>query len=188
MEPNISKYSDASTARTCLVCARQRAENLAVFGVKSVLELCVGPSLKTLEKVYNEVGIQVTGNDIDERWKKYYPEGRWLMGDARKLLFRHMYPFDAIVVAPPLSKNCSGKREDSLSIDQVVPTYYDFLDLPAAVIAFVLPGRTLSIKEDRAQLHKLIAAVEDRRMEAQIVPLKNKVVKYVDLYGISRDI
>ena len=80
---NISKFSDLATANTCLSCAEQRAQNLASLGVKTVIELCVGPSLAVLESVYRKQNITVTGNDIDSRWKEYYPRGKWIIGDAR---------------------------------------------------------------------------------------------------------
>lgn len=180
---NISLSTDEKTARTCLVCAKQRAENLSILGAKSVLELCVGPSLKTLEKVYGEHKITVAGNDIDERWQRYYPVGKWLIGDATKL--KNISMFDAVVVAPPLSKNCSGKREDSLSIEEVNPSFTNFLHLTNKTIVFVLPGRTLSVKNDLSQLHRLLSIIRKEmphRQNIDIVPLKNKVNKYIDLY------
>ncbi len=80
---NVSTESDDSTARTRTSCAEQRAEHLSMLGSKNVLELCVGPSLKTLEVQYSKHGIQVTGNDLEPRWKSYYPKGKWIIGDAR---------------------------------------------------------------------------------------------------------
>lgn len=176
---NISTHQDEQTARTCLECAHQRAENLSILGVGKVLELCVGPSLRALEGAYRRFGIGVTGNDIDPRWKGYYPAGKWLIGDAREI---DVSGYDAVVVAPPLSRGCSGKREDSLSLDKVVPSYYDFLNLNSKVIVYVLPGRTLSIKEDRKQLHRFLAQLSGK---IEVVPLKKKVVKYVDVYVVS---
>jgi len=176
---NISTQDNERTARTCLECASQRAENLSVLGVKKVLELCVGPSLRDLEQEYAKYGITVTGNDIDPRWKDYYPTGKWVIGDARKV---KTHGFDAVVVAPPLSKGCSGKREDSLSLDKVFPSYYDFLSLKVPVSVLVLPGRTLSVREDREQLHKLLACIPGK---VEMVPLKKKVVKYLDLYVLK---
>ena len=188
MTSNTSKYSDTRTANTCLDCASQRAENLAILGVKSVLELCVGPSLRVLEREYANHGIIVTGNDIDPRWRDYYTKGKWLIGDATKL---DTSGFDAVVVAPPLSRGCSGKREDSLSIEQVTPSYYSFLALNNPVVAFVLPGRTLSLRDDRRALHRLLGALagvsreDGKTRKVELVPLRKKVVKYVDLYVIA---
>jgi hypothetical protein len=173
---NTSRFSNEKTANTCLSCAEQRAENLAVLGVKSVLELCVGPSLQVLEESYSKFGITVTGNDIDPRWKSFYPKGKWVIGDATIV---DTSKFDAVVVAPPLSKFCSGRREDSLSLEQVTPSYYNFLNLKSNVVVFVLPGRTLSLKEDRKQLYKFMASLKGK---VELVPLKNKVTKYIDLY------
>lgn len=178
--PNISAVSDSLTARTRGSCAFSRAENLASLGVKSVLELMTGPSLRTLEQAYKSLGImKVAGNDIDPRWKKYYSVGKWIIGDARKV---DTSGYDAVVVAPPLSKGCSGKRSDSLSLDQVFPSYYDFLSLPNKIIVFVLPGRTLSLKEDRKQLYKFLSKIQ---CHYEIVPLVDKVVKYVDVYVVN---
>lgn len=176
MNANVSKFADNSTARTCPECAHQRAENLAVLGVKTVLELCVGPSLEALEQAYTEFGIKVVGNDIDPRWQTYYPSGEWLIGDATKL---NTSGFDAVVVAPPLSRGCSGKREDSLSLEEVTPSYYDFLGIKAPVVAYVLPGRTLSVKEDRRQLYRFLSRLQGR---VEVVPLRKKVTKYLDIY------
>lgn len=181
---NLSKYDSSQTAKTCLVCARQRAENLFVLGVKSVLELCVGPSLLDLEQCYRSHGITVYGNDIDSRWQRHYPQGNWLVGDARAIKNDVVAGFDAVVVAPPLSQGCSGKRQDSLSLNQVFPRYTDFFHLRNKVIVFVLPGRTLSLKDDTKQLHEFISRLHFNYTSAKvsIVPLKNKVTKYVDIY------
>jgi hypothetical protein len=176
---NLSTYKNEQTARTCLECASQRAENLSILGVKTVLELCVGPSLQDLEGEYSKHGIKVTGNDIDPRWKDYYPSGNWVIGDATKL---DTSGYDAVVVAPPLSKGCSGRREDSLSLDEVTPSYYSFLNTKSKVTVFVLPGRTLSLKQDREQLHRFLAHLSGH---VEIVPLKKKVVKYLDVYVVS---
>lgn len=173
---NVSIVSDDTTARTCVACAAQRAENLAALGVRRVLELCVGPSLRDLEAAYAAHEIAVVGNDIDARWKRYYPRGSWIVGDARSVDVRG---FDAVVVAPPLSRGCSGRREDSLSLDEVVPSYYDFVSMAAPLIVFVLPGRTLSLRGDRSQLHRFLGSLSGR---AEVVPLREKVVKYVDIY------
>lgn len=186
---NVSFYSDEQTARTCLDCAQQRAENLYVLNVSTVLELCVGPSLKQLESCYAQYDIQTTGNDIDARWKDYYPKGKWLIGDATKL--PETNNFDAVVVAPPLSKGCSGRRLESLSLEQVTPSYYGFVQLqPKIVTVHVLPGRTLSLKDDRKQLHKFLNHLErqPKVKSVSVVPLKfkNKVTKYVDVYVVYK--
>lgn len=178
---NISQFEDNKTARTRLSCAEQRAVNLSILGCKRVLELMVGPSLRTLEQFYNLNGIEVTGNDIDPRWKSYYPNGNWLIGDANKI---NTSGFDAIVVAPPLSKGCSGKREDALSLEEVVPSYYNFLNLKASVITYVLPGKTLSIKKDKEQLFKFLSHLKGRY---EICPLVDKVIKYIDVYYIKEN-
>lgn len=63
---NTSILDNKQTANTHYICAKQRAENLYSLGAKSVLELCVGPSLSVLEKAYKKYEISVTGNDIDK--------------------------------------------------------------------------------------------------------------------------
>ena len=177
---NISIYSDSKTANTRLNCAKQRAENLAILlgpGAK-VMELCVGPSLHRLELEYARYGIACWGNDIDPRWKSYYPGGKWMIGDALNL---NLTGFDAIVFAPPLSAGCSGRREDSLSLEKVNPSYYKFLDAYRGFTGhkvMVLPGRTLSLKHDRDELYKLLKQLP----HYDIVPLVDKVTKYVDIY------
>lgn len=172
---NISKYSNEQTAKTSYICALQRAENLAILGCKSVLELCVGPSLKTLEMAYNKFEISVVGNDIDERWKDYYPQGKWIINDARIV---NTSNFDAVVFAPPLSKSCSGTREDALCLEDIFPSYYDFLNLKSKISVYVLPGKTLSLKNDRKQLYKFLSKINNY----EIVKIKNKVTKYIDVY------
>lgn len=175
---NISKYSDLQTANTNLICATQRAENLFVLGSKNVLELCVGPSLQRLELEYRKFGISCVGNDIDPRWKNFYPRGKWHIGDALSL---DVSGYDTLVFAPPLSQGCSGRREDSLSLDKVTPSYNDFLEAYKnfkGIKVLVLPGRTLSLREDRDKLHKLLSNIDNY----DIVPLRKRIVKYVDIY------
>ena len=179
---NISAYSDLQTANTNILCAQQRAFNLAVLSSKKVLEMCTGPSLHVLETEYAKYDIKCWGNDIDPRWKEYYPQGNWIIGNALQLNI-DLNEFDTIVFAPPLSNNCSGQRQDSLSINNVTPSYYTFLqgiqDF-TGIIVLVLPGRTLSLRSDKKQLYQLINFIGNKKIE--IVPLKNKVVKYVDIY------
>lgn len=174
---NISTYSDNQTANTSYGCALQRAENLAALNVKTAIELCVGPSLKILERVYSKFGISVVGNDIEPRWKKFYPKGEWIIGDARAI---DVSKFDAVIIAPPLSKNCSGRREDSLRLDYVFPKYESFLHLTNKVVVYVLPGRTLSLKEDRSELYRFVSRI---KKSYDIIPLIDKVIKYVDIYS-----
>ena len=174
---NLSIVADNITARTNAQSAQQRAENMYLLGVKKVLELCVGPSLCVLEKEYSKYGITCYGNDIDSRWKRYYPAGKWIIGDCFSIDYSE---FDGVVFAPPLSKGCTGKREDSLSIMDVRPRYVDFLNLNISkTMCLVLPGRAMATKRDRDQFYKLISKVQ----QYQLVPLtKNGVTKYWDLY------
>lgn len=180
---NISNYNDIETANTNSICALQRAENLFSLGVKHVIELCVGPSLSILESNYNKFGIECTGNDIDARWMHYYPQGKWIIGDCMSIT---LDAFDAVVFAPPLSLGCSGRREDSLSIDQVIPSYGTSISLlmqyPCKVTTLVLPARSMSLKDDRKQLFKLLNKIQRLNKKFELIPLKNKVVKYWDLY------
>lgn len=175
MQNYLSEFEDHKTAKTDYICALQRAKNLSDLGRKDVIELCVGPSLQTLEKAYRLFGINVTGNDIDPRWMRMYPNGNWIIGDCREV---NLDMFDCVVYAPPLSKGCSGKREDSLSIDEVFPPYSSFLSRSILTV-LVLPGRTLSTREDRSQLHKLLKQIN---RPYELVAIRNKVVKYWDLY------
>lgn len=179
MESNfrISLFDNKSTAKTCVDVADQRAENLAILGVKNVIELCVGPSLKQLERAYTRFNIQVTGNDIEQRWQKFYPKGKWIIGDALNIDYSG---FDAIVFAPPLSHGCSGKRNDSLRISQVKPSYKDFLKASQNIKAkkiLVLPGRSFATKYDRRDFYEFTSSISNY----QIVPMKSKkIVKYYD--------
>lgn len=185
MNANVSVADDLGTASTREECARQRATHLAVMGARDVLELCVGPSLETLERAYGEKGLRVTGNDIDTRWRRFYPKGRWVMGDAMSVPYDG---FDAVVFAPPLSEGCLGTREASLSVDQVRPSYRDFLQRVKGfrgVVTLVLPGRSLSTRHDRKQLFALTSTLPS----CEVVPLtsgRRQVTKYVDVYIDTR--
>mgnify|MGYP001586547743 CR=1 FL=1 len=184
--PNLSIFPVNETATTSSCIAHQRAENMFSFGRKNVIELCVGPSLKCLQKSYENFDIKVTGNDIEKRYEKSFSEGKWIIGDCFSFSFEK---YDGIVFAPPLSRNCSGKREDSLCIDQVNPSYNKFLekikkDAKDKTYVLVLPGRSLSLKEDRKQFHKLLDNVLRRGYNLETVEMKcNKgITKYIDLY------
>jgi hypothetical protein len=179
---NVSVVGDDTTARTHPDCARQRAENLAVFGVTNVLELCVGPSLATLEQEYARFGITVTGNDIDQRWKRYHPTGRWIIGDALRIDYT---PFDAVVFAPPLSRGCTGHRQDSLSIDQVVPRYRDFLVSSEGfrgLVCLVLPARSTATELDRRQLYALLSMLSVPFDVVSLSAGRRAITKYHDVY------
>lgn len=184
VRPNTSQVEDEVTARTCLDVADQRAENLAILGVKNVIELCVGPSLCTLEQSYQRYGISCSGNDIQSRWSDYYRKGRWLLGDCFQVPHE---AFDGIVFAPPLSKGCTGRREDSLSIDEVFPRYTDFLSKlsPGKTFVLVLPARSWATRQDREQYFNLLAKIHARGYSADAVAMtsgKRKITKYIDLY------
>lgn len=178
---NLSVLDFDTTARTQVTCARQRASYLSDLGINSVLELCVGPSLKTLELAYAEFSIGVTGNDIDKRWVDYYPQGNWIIGDAMEI---DHSGFDCIVFAPPLSQGCSGKREDALSIYDVVPSYFDFIKrLHNKLYVLVLPGRSFSTQEDRNQFYHLGSSI----YRYDLIPLISKgISKYYDLVVDNR--
>jgi hypothetical protein len=182
---NVSAYANDETATTREECALQRIEHLSVLGARDVIELCVGPSLRVLERLGAAHGIRVAGNDVDPRWARAYLEGTWVVGDALEV---DLGPYDAAVFAPPLSRGCFGRREDALSIDGVVPAYRDFLARAAAqqkLLVLVLPGRSLSTADDRRQLHALIAHITGLGRRPEVVPLTagaKKLVKYVDVY------
>ena len=188
MNNNISVVSNDATARTQVGCATQRAEYLTILGTKKVLELCVGPSLKTLETEYNKYDIEVSGNDIDIRWKRYYPAGRWHMGDAFALDYS---AWDAVVFAPPLTKGCTGRREDALRINEVRPGYRAFIDVLKrqeyrGIAVLVLPGRAKADPVDRQQYADLISYIwRQNYFMVDECPLSigaRRTVKYTDLY------
>ena len=184
---NLSCVPNAQTAHTNEDAATERAYNLACYNSKKVLELCVGPSLATLEDAYKKQDIEVTGNDIDKRWQDFYPKGKWIIGNCMDIPY---HEFDTVVFAPPLSKGCTGKREDSLMINQVTPAYRKFVydaQYRGKLLVLVLPGRSLSTKEDRKQLYSLLSYCQDRSFLKcyDLVPLKcgkRGIVKYVDIY------
>jgi hypothetical protein len=186
---NLSGFSDSKTARTSEVCAQQRAQNLRSCGTRSVLELCTGPSLRGLENAYREVGIRCFGNDIDPRWKTAYPHGEWVLGDA--LTVKIPEDVDTVMFAPPLSHACSGKREDSLSIFEVRPSYTEFIlrELPENihVVGLCLPGRSFSTREDRTDFFYLLSEIRKIPGYSSLYwsPLSNGCTKYVDVY-VSR--
>lgn len=180
---NIAQYDKVAT--TIQSVAKSRAEYAAVLGIKNIIELCVGPSLQTLKNEYAKFDISVTGNDVDSRW--FDSKLNWLMGDALNI---DISSFDAAVFAPPLSRGCSGKREDALMIEQVSPRYDSFLakdDLPKAVI-LVCPARALSTREDISQLHKLKTLASKKFEHVEIISsydAKNKCRKYVELWCVN---
>lgn len=181
---NLSLYADELTASTSVDCATQRAENMSILGVRSVLELCVGPSLSVLSAEYSRFGIRTIGNDIDSRWLKHAAHMSWRIGDCLSIGWDGA---DAVVFAPPLSKGCSGKREDALSIDAVAPSYTSFVDRfkteNVGVGVLVLPARSLATQDDRRQLHSLLSRLNG--FNASVVPLasrKRNIRKYVDVY------
>lgn len=190
MEINLSTQSDLATAKTNMESAIQRAINLKNIGVKSVLELCCGPSLKTLVAAYKMNGISCWGNDIDNRWVNYYPQGYWIIKDCLKLNKDSIKFFNAVVFAPPVTKGCTGKREDSLMIEQVTPSYYDFLEYIKdykGIKALVLPARSILAGEDNNQYHKLINYIYKNYNVSYIdvkhlTEGKRKIRKYVDVY------
>lgn len=182
---NVSKFEDNKTANTQNIIAQQRAENLFVLNKRNVLELCVGPSLNILQKEYNKFGIYVTGNDIEQRWKNYFPQGNWIIGNCFDINYKN---FDVIVFAPPLSKNCSGKREDSLMIEQVNPSYYDFIKklklFKNKNAVLVLPARSISTKYDKIQYFKLLAFLQNSGYNPVVREMKDNknIRKYIDIY------
>lgn len=146
------------------------------------MELCVGPSLPTLYRAYKEVGIECFGNDIDPFWRREYVNN-FTFGDALDIPLHH---YDTAVFAPPLSKNFTGKREDSLRVSQVRPAYTDFLsrtDLPRRLV-LVLPGRSLSTRQDRDDFYCLLKHIKGSyEVDCDsLLDEKKKVVKYIDLY------
>lgn len=179
---NISNFSDQKTANTNIVSAKQRAAYLNSIHAHNIMKLCVGPSLKRLQAVYANYGISCWGNDIDSRWKEYYPQGHWMIGDALRLV-QKLQRFDTIVFAPPLSKGCSGRREDSLYLKDVSPGYKEFLQaykqyIGVKNLVLVLPGKTLSIKSEKNEMYKLLSCIN---VPYQIIPLTNVCVKYIDI-------
>lgn len=176
---NVSQVSDSETARTDKDCALQRAQNLYLLGATRVLELCAGPSLETLEEAYSTYGLKVTGNDIDKRWADYYPSGDWCLGDCLEIPYDD---FDAVVFAPPLSRGCSGRRRDALSINQVFPRYIDFMRRRfKGIRCIVLPARSFATKYDRKEFFDLTFDL----VNPEVVPLTagpRRIRKYVDVY------
>lgn len=187
---NISIVSDDVTASTRVECARQRARRLSSFGVKRVIELCVGPGLKTLEDEYKVYGIECTGNDIDTRWLSYYRTGKWLFGDVLKLAgCGALAKFDIAVFAPPLTEGCTGLRNDALRLFDVRPSYIEFVDqilsVPLAsrprMLTLVLHGRVWSSPTDRSDYHRLLSELWARGCAPNGTPLHDGCRKYVDV-------
>mgnify|MGYP001571943770 CR=1 FL=1 len=180
MKANLSRLSDDETARTDPECALQRAENLAILGAKSVLELCVGPSLRVLGRAYREHGISVVGNDLERRWMDYYPEGTWIKGDALAIDWSQ---FDAVVFAPPVTRGCTGRRVDALRISEVNPSYAAFMARPYdGLRCMVLPARSIATSEDRKEFFDLMSGIKSHY---DVVPLhaeRRRIRKYVDVY------
>lgn len=179
---NLSVLDDNSTAKTNIESAYQRSDNLCILGSKKVLELCVGPSLKVLEKAYKSNNIECWGNDFEQRWKDYYPKGKWIMGNCFDIDFS---TFDTIVFAPPLSIGCTGRRIDSLSINQITPSYQGFMQkasqYPNILKVMVLPAKVIITNFDKKQLYKLLSKIKNYDMDI-LTEGKRKIRKYVDIY------
>lgn len=182
---NLAQLSDDETARTDPECAAQRADHLDVLGVCSVLELCVGPSLRVLEAAYVRHGITVTGNDLDQRWQRYYPQGRWMIGDALAISWAG---FDAVVFAAPVTRGCTGRRVDALQISQVQPSYAAFIARPyAGQRVMVLPARAYATAHDRRELHALLARIKGPYDTVALTSGRRQIRKYVDVYFKGQD-
>ncbi len=181
---NVSTVADSATATTHTKAAAQRAEHLAILGVGKVLELCVGPSLKTLQQQYAAHNIHCVGNDIDRRWEKYYKAGQWRIGDCLSVDWTGV---DAVVFAPPLSRGCSGTREDALRVSEVFPAYTAFLQEwsrrgPDTAV-LVLPARSLATQQDRREYRQLLYLLSEMGIcSVEPVELVVGCRKYVDLY------
>ncbi len=179
---NISTVDLDKTARTCQTAASLRAQYISKNSYNKVIELCVGPSLRILEKEYSKYNIECWGNDIDARWQRYYPEGRWLIGNALNINYNS---FNSVIFAPPLSKGCTGKREDALSALAVEPSYISFLESFSKSkirnCILVLPGRSLSTKEDRKQTHFIINKASQYGFVKTHSLVVKGVLKYLDL-------
>lgn len=185
MSANLSRLSDDDTARTDPECAAQRAEHLAALGARSVLELCVGPSLWTMEEAYARHGIRCAGNDLDARWARYHPSGTWLIGDALRVDWSG---FDAVVFAPPVTRGCTGRREDALRIDEVVPTYRGFVARPwSGIRVMVLPARSIATREDRTEYHALLAEIGEPHEAIPLRAERRRIRKYVDVYYATKE-
>lgn len=186
MNLNLSLVSDHATAKTDHAVAHRRAARVAALGCCSVLELCVGPSLRTLADAYQAMGVRCVGNDIDSRWAQYYPAGEWRLGNCFTIAWTGI---DCVVFAPPLSAGCTGRRADALQINQVQPAFTTFLHAFQQHSAtrhaiMVLPARALATKTDRTQLHALIAAaylVASTVQYYETVAGRRNIRKYVEV-------
>lgn len=187
---NVSCLSDHLTARTNPTSAKQRAEYLSILlkPQAAILELCVGPSLKVLEEAYRQFDLVVVGNDIELRWQRYYPHGKWLIANALQLNYDC---FDAVVFAPPVTRGCTGKRCDSLMIHEVCPTYLDFIhkvkyDKYHGICVCVLPARALrGTTYDRREYYTLISKIREVSSYMEVIPLtegRRHIMKYIDVY------
>lgn len=194
---NTTQYDLDKTAKTSEVIAKQRAENLYALNIKSVLELCVGPSAVILEKEYSKYRIQSIFNDIDSRWRDFYYLNKnkkphivdyiWRIGNCLNI----RWTTQAVVFAPPLSNGCSGRREDSLMINDVTPSYNEFLKefkyrsqhgMFPILGVLVLPARSIATKEDRKQFYHLLQTILSMGFNFEIVEMYDKVRKYIDVY------
>lgn len=150
------------------------------------MELCVGPSFATLSKEYSKFGIVCYGNDVDRRWVPKDPELKERFVHADAFCIRYDV-YDAVVFAPPLSRGCTGKREDALRVDEVDPPYSEFIErlawmkTPPKLAVLVLPGRSLSTKRDREATYKVVNLAS----QLGIVELQERrdegIMKYLDI-------
>lgn len=179
---NLSALPIEETAATQAYVAATRAARMAALGVRAVVELCVGPSYQVLAAAYAAHGVACVGNDVDPRYVT--PAGTWRLGDA---LAVSLAGVDAAVFAPPLSRGCTGRREDALQVAEVEPSYRRFLDRPdlPSTVVLVLPGRALATRWDREQTHRLLGQAYDRFDSALLEPSldeRGRVVKYHEIW------
>lgn len=188
---NTSRYAVTSTATTNQDCIDQRIQNIkrAFPSSLKIIETCAGISSVFLKESYREAGFHITTNDIDPRYQRY--EKDMVIGDVLSLDFSS---YDVVVFAPPLSRGCSGNREDSLMIEEVRPSYREFLANTIFLenlqgICLVLPGRTFSTARDKEQFYSLVSCIYNlfsshqpngQAFEKKLVV--KRCTKYVDLY------
>lgn len=175
---NLSLYSLSDTASTNAQVAKQRAAHFASLGIKDVIELCCGPSLQVLSQAYRYQGIRCVGNDIDPRYAVEEPLLGWKLGDCFDIEITE----EMVVFAPPLSRGCSGKREDALSIFEVRPGYAQAVThFKSKYLTLVLPGKTLSLKQDKSELYKLLSMCYESGWIPKYYPRIVGCTKYIDI-------
>ncbi len=145
-----------------------------------MLELCSGARTPFLHAAYTFQNLQVTGNDIKNKYETLYPKCKWVIGDCLSQTWHAWSGFDTIVFRPPFKPD--------FNLDTSKPSYKDFINdvnYKDKLAVCVFPGHILDQKKSRKQVYKFLAFCQDKRWlkdYAFMAAMADREVKYWELY------